>query len=425
MDAQIRSDEQTLTYAATHRAGRKVAIKVLRPEKYADPVAKARLHREAYWTNRIGHPGVIPVVDNDRDGERAFIVFDPCEGESLETVAARGEGPMDAAELLLVVDDVLDVLIAAHERSVVHDDITAANILMTPSGAVRLLSFGKAPVRKPEPVGTKTLLGPGPLSLPSTESRSEPSQSVTGAQRDLWALGALMFTLLTRKPLQTIDLEQPRITTTSGTIPMASAALAGLPEAVRCVIENALSPTAERRFPDARSMQRAVRNARQSLNSLTTTSTHGNSIAPAVLPFPTSEPRASNASDRGTQIWLSVAAVAMIGVGAFAVRHQIHARSQATPIVWSEDAPPTPLSASAPLSPATKPEPKVAVVEAREREPLVQAPLQPVEDPTATPPTPRRHSKPASRPARKPAATPAKSWTNQSYSSNDDVFRRR
>src|SRR5262245_2253817 len=72
-------------YAATHRNGKRVAIKMLHREYSLDAEVKGRFLREGYLVNKVEHPGVVGVLDDDAapDGS-AFLVMDLLEGESLE-----------------------------------------------------------------------------------------------------------------------------------------------------------------------------------------------------------------------------------------------------------------------------------------------------------------------------------------------------
>jgi serine/threonine-protein kinase len=80
-------------YAATHRAGKRVAIKLLHPQLSSDPDIRKRFLREAYAANSIDHPGVVSVLDDDLTEEgAAFLVMDLLEGETLEARRTRKGG---------------------------------------------------------------------------------------------------------------------------------------------------------------------------------------------------------------------------------------------------------------------------------------------------------------------------------------------
>src|SRR4029079_12876235 len=69
-------------YAATHRTGSRVAIKILHAEQSEDSDTRRRFLREGYAANAVGHPGVVRVLDDDAEDGEAFIVMDLLEGET-------------------------------------------------------------------------------------------------------------------------------------------------------------------------------------------------------------------------------------------------------------------------------------------------------------------------------------------------------
>lgn len=126
------------------RAGRAVAIKVLRPHVAADPEARARLGREVASLRRIAHPRVAAVVDADLEGPRPFLVTRFVDGEALDTfVDARG--PLARAELARLGLGLADALHAIHAAGVVHRDLKPGNVLLVDGNPV-VIDFGIAHV---------------------------------------------------------------------------------------------------------------------------------------------------------------------------------------------------------------------------------------------------------------------------------------
>ena len=78
-------------FAATHRNGNRVAIKLLYPELTRNADVLARFIREGYAANRVGHPGAVRVLDDVRDEDgAAFLVMELLEGDSVEARHASG-----------------------------------------------------------------------------------------------------------------------------------------------------------------------------------------------------------------------------------------------------------------------------------------------------------------------------------------------
>src|SRR3954447_25755433 len=85
LDSLLGIGGMASVYAATHRNGKRVAVKMLHPELSASPEMKQRFIDEGYAANRVGHPGAVSVLDDDESDDGAvFFVMDLLEGESLE-----------------------------------------------------------------------------------------------------------------------------------------------------------------------------------------------------------------------------------------------------------------------------------------------------------------------------------------------------
>src|SRR5450631_3440742 len=134
-------------YSATHRNAAEFAVKVLHTELSFNEEFRTRFLREGYAANSVKHPGVGQVVDDDvgEDGS-AFLVMERLHGGGLDVVAEKN-GCLPASAAMGIVDQLLDVLGAAHEKGVVHRDIKPANLFLTRDGTVKVLDFGIARAR--------------------------------------------------------------------------------------------------------------------------------------------------------------------------------------------------------------------------------------------------------------------------------------
>jgi serine/threonine protein kinase len=130
--------------------GRRVAIKLLRPELRERPHAVARLQREFRQTQAVAHPNVVRFLDLGRDGDAWFIVMELLSGETLgpllRRVAPSGLPVPDAMRIGLAAGD---ALAHAHARGVTHGDVKPDNLFLTTAGEVRLIDFGVAPDNTP------------------------------------------------------------------------------------------------------------------------------------------------------------------------------------------------------------------------------------------------------------------------------------
>src|SRR4029077_13263715 len=103
-----------------------------------------------YAANQVSHRGTVTVHDDvvTEDGA-AFLVLDLLEGETLDERVERSGGRIAPLEVLSHIDQVLDVLEAAHEKGIIHRDLKPENIFLTHDGAVKVLDFGVARILKP------------------------------------------------------------------------------------------------------------------------------------------------------------------------------------------------------------------------------------------------------------------------------------
>src|SRR5512147_883984 len=110
-------------YAATHRNGKRGAVKILHQELARGQRTRERFLREGYAANKVDHPGAVSVLDDDQaeDGS-VYLVMELLEGEPWDKRLER-IGRASLGEVLWVADQLLDVLVAAHAKGIVHRDL--------------------------------------------------------------------------------------------------------------------------------------------------------------------------------------------------------------------------------------------------------------------------------------------------------------
>src|SRR5215469_9584053 len=147
LDSLLGVGGMAAVYAATHRNGKRVAVKMLHPELSHDEEVKRRFLQEGYAANTIQHEGAVSVLDDDVAGDgSAFIVMELLEGETVEARWERSGRHLPVREVLAIVDQALEVLAAAHAKSVVHRDVKPENLFVTRAGVLKVLDFGIARV---------------------------------------------------------------------------------------------------------------------------------------------------------------------------------------------------------------------------------------------------------------------------------------
>src|ERR1700693_4900718 len=124
------------------KLGRDVAIKVL-PEAFAhDPERLSRFQREAKMLAALNHPNIATIHGLEQSGDTSYLVMELVSGETLaERVKA---GPLGIEEALKMAVQIAEPLEAAHEKGIIHSDLKAANVKVTPEGKVKVLDFGLA-----------------------------------------------------------------------------------------------------------------------------------------------------------------------------------------------------------------------------------------------------------------------------------------
>ncbi|AKV04383.1 Serine/threonine protein kinase PknB [Labilithrix luteola] len=259
-DALVGIGGTAAVYAATHRNGTRVALKVLHPELALIADIQARFLREGYVANRIAHEGVVRVVDDDDDEtfHTVFLVLELLEGETIAERVAHTAASMD--ESVQWGDRLLDILAAAHDVGVVHRDIKPENLFLTRSGTLKLLDFGIARLLDGSSATRSGLLLGTPAFM-SPEQASGHARDVD-ARSDLWSTGAVLFRLIADRPvhLARSPAEQMLFAATQPA-PKLETVVPGISARLGNVVDRALAFERADRWQDARTMRTALREA--------------------------------------------------------------------------------------------------------------------------------------------------------------------
>lgn len=189
-------------WSAWHRfTHRDFAIKLLLPELASHQEALGRFFQEAQATGQLSHPSIVEVYDVGQAADgRPFLVLELLEGESLEQRLAR-ETLLETLEVCLIFSQVAQALKLAHERGIVHRDLSTANIFLAnqTSGAPlpKILDFGVSKNLRPN-YERKIRTGSGAV-LGSPDYMSPEQAGGAGdvdGRTDIWALGVQMYEAL-------------------------------------------------------------------------------------------------------------------------------------------------------------------------------------------------------------------------------------
>ncbi len=265
VDRLIDMGGMAAVYAATHRNGKRVALKVLHTHLAVDDDLRARFLREGYVANQVEHPGAVQILDDhaEQDSSEVLLVMELLEGQSVESWLQRAGGKLPMTDALAVAFQVLDVLDAFHKRGVVHRDIKPGNLFVTHLGVVKVLDFGLARLRDGsgtgKATGAGTVLGTASY-IPPEQAQGKPDQ--IDARSDVFAVGAVLYQLLSGFVVHEGRSSLDRLFSAMRTPPKPIAQVSSrVPAEIAAVVDKALSYDREARYPTARAMRDALKSA--------------------------------------------------------------------------------------------------------------------------------------------------------------------
>ena len=239
----------------THR---RVALKLL-SQKLDDSIGEQEIMtflHEAMTVSSLDHPNIVKIHDADIVDDRAYIAMDYIDGYPMSARLKR-KRYLTAAESLRVMRAVLEALVAAHRKGIVHGDIKPANIMfdrrfgryiVTDFGAAR--SRGRQVANSNRIVGTPSYMSPEQLAGKRLDGRS-----------DLFSLAVTVYHLLTGvQPFAADDLKAVKKLVSMEPVDLDRLKV---PESIRQVLAKALQKKTYQRFADAEQMLQAVMHCEQ------------------------------------------------------------------------------------------------------------------------------------------------------------------
>jgi serine/threonine-protein kinase len=208
--AQLGEGGMGTVYRAEHVVlGSPAAVKILLPQFTQDPVVVDRFFHEARAASAIRHAGIVEVFDFGRlPTDQAYIAMELLRGEELSSFLAR-RGALDASLAVQIAMQMLAALNATHLVGVIHRDLKPDNVFLVPDpgapGAIRvkILDFGIAKLTgrslagQPGRPRTKNMILGTPAYMAPEQCRGG---TELDARADLYAVGCLLFELLTGRP---------------------------------------------------------------------------------------------------------------------------------------------------------------------------------------------------------------------------------
>ena len=188
------------------RLGRRVAIKILRPDLAKDPTFQERFRREAQSAAALNHPNIVAVYDtgedtlidpNGQDVVVPYIVMEYVDGMTLRQLLASGRRLLPERALEIAAG-VLTALDYAHRHGIVHRDIKPANVMLTRTGDVKVMDFGIA--RAVNESGQTMTSASAVMGTAQYLSPEQARGEVVDARSDLYSTGVLLYELLVGQP---------------------------------------------------------------------------------------------------------------------------------------------------------------------------------------------------------------------------------
>src|SRR6266850_61342 len=266
---------QGTVYKATDgKLGRTVVVKVLPAELTAREANLKRFEREARLASSLDHPNICTIFDLDEAEGHHFIAMQYVEGRNVRQLV--GGHPLELKSALLIAIQVTDALAAAHSRGIIHRDIKSGNVMVTPSGQVKILDFGLAKLLDDTDDSSKSTIHRTDLTeigVPyGTATYAAPEQARgdrVDKRADVFSTGVLLYEMVTGtwpfRGKSTIDVrhavlyDSPR--------PLAEMRRDPLPARLQQILDRAMAKDPRDRYQKMEDMRDDLRAVLQEVTS--------------------------------------------------------------------------------------------------------------------------------------------------------------
>lgn len=240
--------------------GRRVALKVLRPDRMSDEAFVKRFLREARAIGRLSHPNIVAVYDVGEDQGVVFIAMEFLEGTALNEIIRDGTSSIgQVVDLGIQAAETLDY---AHQKGVVHRDIKPSNIMVQADGRIKITDFGIAHIE--DASGTVATQMGEIMGTPAYMSPEQVLGKPVDGRADIFSLGALLYEMTAgKRPFggegkglptifnEIINIAPPEPVTSSSPVP----------EPLSRIIMKCLAKAPDERFQTGKELADALRSA--------------------------------------------------------------------------------------------------------------------------------------------------------------------
>lgn len=237
-------------------AGTVVAVKVLRAEYMHDPDLVNRFKNESKAISLLHHPNIVKVYDVSVTDRLQYIVMEYVDGMTLRQYLNERGGRLTSRETVHFISQILQALDHAHRNGVVHRDVKPQNIMLLPSGQLRMMDFGIARISRAE----NQLLAGKAMGSVHYISPEQAKGEVTGPQSDIYSVGVMMYEMLSgRLPFDGEDAVKVALKQITDTPRPLGEIAPETPRALVEITEKAMAKLPANRYAGAGEMLEALR----------------------------------------------------------------------------------------------------------------------------------------------------------------------
>ncbi|WP_439630550.1 bifunctional serine/threonine-protein kinase/formylglycine-generating enzyme family protein [Gemmata sp.] len=257
IECEVARGGMGVVYKALNvRLGRRAAVKMLLGGQYADPMARVRFLVEAEAVAQLSHPHIVGVHEFGQHDGQPFFALEFVDGGTLASLLARS-GALPPRDAAAVVAKLADAMTLAHSKGIVHRDLKPANVLLTAAGEPKIADFGLAKVGSSDLTATGAVIGTP--SYMSPEQAAGKTRDI-GTATDVYALGAILYELLTGRPSFRGDSAMDTIRHVLTREPVALRAVnPRTPRDLETICLKCLEKKPERRYPTAAALHDDLR----------------------------------------------------------------------------------------------------------------------------------------------------------------------